>query len=117
MTSCKDSALAILLGSVMNDIEHNFVDTISTKRILQWRAAVQELVSVGFAVEFILDHLREIARAFFMRKVQPTVDAIDTRIEALRKEVADLEGRRERLLSNIGGSSHFGDQPLISRLR
>ena len=50
-----------MLGSVMNDIEHNFVDTISTERILQWRAAIQELISVGFAVEFILDHLREVA--------------------------------------------------------
>lgn len=100
----------------MNDIEHNFVDTISTKRILQWRAAVQELVSVGFAMEFILDHLREIARALFMRRVQPAVDAIDTRIKALRKEVADLKGRHERLLSSVGGSSRFGDQPLISKL-
>ncbi|KAK9988730.1 hypothetical protein SO802_028969 [Lithocarpus litseifolius] len=62
-----------------------------------------ELISVGFTVEFILDHLREIARAFFMRSVQPTVDAI--------------EGRRVRLLSSVGGSSHFGDQPLISELR
>ena len=58
-----------LLGSIMNDIKHNFVDTVSSERILQWRAAVQELVSVGFAVEFILDHLRKIARAFFMKKV------------------------------------------------
>ena len=41
---------------------------------------------------------------------------IDTHIEALRKEVADLEGRRERFLSSNGGSSHFGDQPLISGL-
>ena len=48
----------------MNDIEHNCVDTVSSERILQWRAAVQELISVGFAVESILDHLREIARAF-----------------------------------------------------
>ena len=100
----------------MNDIEHNFVDTVSTKRILRWRAAIQELVSVGFAMEFILDHLREIARVFFMRKVHPVVDAINTRIEALRKKVADLEGCRERLLSSIGGSSRFGDQPLISGL-
>ena len=53
----------------MNDIEHNFVDTISTERILQWRAAIQELVSVVFAMEFILDHFCEIAQAFFMRKV------------------------------------------------
>ena len=106
-----------LLGSIMNDIEHNFVNTISSERILQWRAAIQKLVSVGFAVEFILDHLREIAQAFFMKKVQPVVDAINTRIETLRKEVADLEGRRERLLASIGGSSRFGDQALISELR
>ena len=106
-----------LLGSLMNDIEHNFIDTVSTKRILQWRAAVQELVSVGFVVEFILDHLREIDQTFFMKKVQPVVDAIDTHIEVLRKEVADLKGRCERLLSSIGGSSRFGDQPLISGLR
>ena len=71
---------------------------------------------MGFVVKFILDHLREIARAFFMKKVQPAVDAIDTRIKTLKKEVVDLEGHRERLLASIGGSSHFGDQPLISRL-
>ena len=29
-----------LLGSVMNDIKHNFIDTMSAKRILQWRAIV-----------------------------------------------------------------------------
>ena len=106
-----------LLGIVMNDIEHNFVDTVSTKRILQWKVAIQELISVGFAVEFIMDHHHEIAQAFFMMKVQPAIDAIDTCIKALRKEVVDLEGRRERLLSSIGGSSHFGDQPLILGLR
>ena len=67
-----------LLGSVMNDIEHNFVDIVSFERILQWRVAVQELINMGFVMEFILDHLRVIARAFFMKKVQPAVDAIDT---------------------------------------
>lgn len=29
-----------LLESVMNDIEHNVIDTMSAERILQWRAAV-----------------------------------------------------------------------------
>lgn len=53
-----------------------------------------------------------------MKKVQLAIDAIDSRLEVQRKEVADFEGRRKRLLSSIGGSSsHFGDQPLISRLR
>ena len=59
----------------MNDIEHNFVDTIST------------------------------------------IDAIDTWIEILKKEVADFKGHRERLFSSISGPSRFGDQTLISRLR
>ena len=72
---------------------------------------------MGFAVEFILEHLREIARAFFMRRVRPAVEAIDVRIELLKKEVADLEGRRERLLSGVGGPSRFGDQSLISGIR
>ena len=52
-----------------------------------------------------------------MKKVQPAVDVIDTRIKALRKEVVDLEGHRERLLSSVGGSSRFGDQTIISGLR
>ena len=68
-------------------------------------------------MEFVLDHLREITRAFFMKKVQPAINAIDTRIETLKKEVADLKGRCERLLASICGSSRFGDQPFISRLR
>ncbi|XP_065628427.1 uncharacterized protein LOC111985721 isoform X2 [Quercus suber] len=105
-----------LLGSVMNDIEHNSIDTISAERILQWKAAVQELIRVGFAVEFMLDHLREIAQAFFMKKVQSAVDAIDTRIKALKKEVAGLERSRERLLSGVVGPSRFEDQTLISGL-
>lgn len=29
-----------LFGSMMNDIEHNFIDTMSVERILQWRAVV-----------------------------------------------------------------------------
>ena len=72
---------------------------------------------MGFVVEFILDHLREVAQAVFMRRVQPVVNAIDTRIETMKKEVADLEGRRKRLLSGIGGPSCFGDQTLIFGLR
>ena len=72
---------------------------------------------MGFAVEFILDHLCETGRAFFMKKVLLAIDAIDTRIETLKKEVANLEGHRERFLASIDGSSRFGDQPLISGLR
>ena len=52
-----------------------------------------------------------------MRRVQPTVDVIDTWIETLKKEVEDWEGRRERLLFGIGRPSRFEDQTLIFGLR
>ena len=105
-----------MLRCVLNDIEHSFIDYVSAERILQWRAVIQELISVGFAVGFILDHLCEVARALFIRRVQLAVDAIDARIEILKKEVTDLEGRCERLLFGDGGPSRFGDQTLISGL-
>ena len=43
---------------------------------------------MSFAVEFILDHLCKVARAVFMRRVQPAIDAIDAQIEILKKEAA-----------------------------
>ena len=37
------------------------------------------------------------------------MDAIDAHIEVLKKEMADLEARYERLLSSVVGPSHFED--------
>ena len=51
-----------------------------------------------------------------MKKVQPTMDPINARIEVLKKEVADLEARREHLHSGVASPIHFGDQILISGL-
>lgn len=74
------------------------------------------MIHVGFALEFLHEHLREIVRALFVRKIQHAVDAIDTRIKNLKKEVADLEARRKRLLSSVTGLNRFEDQTLISGL-
>lgn len=65
-------------------------------------------------MEFLLDHLREIARTFFTKKIQPAVDTIDARIESSKMEVVDLEVCREHLLLNVISSSRFEEQILIS---
>ena len=44
-----------------------------------------------------------------MKKVQPIVDAIDARIEVLKKEVADLEACCKCLLYVVTGVSCFRD--------
>ena len=77
---------------------------------------VQELICIGFTVEHLLNRLQEIARALFIRKIQLVVVAIDTRIENLKKEVADLKACHKRLFSGVTSPSHFKDQVLISSL-
>ena len=77
---------------------------------------VQDLIQVGFIVEFQLDHLGEIAQAFLTKKVQPVVDTIDAYIESLKKEVANLKASHERLLSGATGPSCFRDHTFISGL-
>ena len=71
------------------------------------------MIRVGFTVEFLLDHLREIARVFFMKKVQLAVDAIDAHIKSLKKEVADLEACHECLPSGATGSNALRIRPLF----
>lgn len=51
-----------------------------------------------------------------MKKVQLVVDAINGRIKSLKKEVANLEARREHFRFGVIGPSCFGDQTLISDL-
>ena len=41
------------------------------------------------------------------------MDATNAHIESLKKEVADLEARRERFLFGVIGPSRFRDQTLI----
>lgn len=71
------------------------------------------MIRIGFGVEFLLDHLREIVRALFLRKIQLTEDAIDTRIENLKKEVVDLEARHECLLFDVTTLAASWTRPLF----
>ena len=69
-----------------------------------------------FVVEFLLEHLLEIARALFIRKIQPAVNAIDAHIENLNKKVMNLEARHECLLSSVTSPRCFKDQTVILSL-
>ena len=56
-------------------------------------SSLQELIRVGFAI-----------------------DAIETCIESLKKEMANLEARHEHLLSGVIGFNRFKDYTLISAI-
>lgn len=90
-----------LLGSMLNDIQHNFLDTSSTKRILKWRAIIQELFDIKFKVHFVMEHICTIAHAYFRQGAKSVVDSIDVQIANMKKKLAELEARRTSFLLHL----------------
>ncbi len=48
-------------------------------------------MSVGFAIRFILDHIRHLARIIFGQKARENLEALDCQIEEVKKALAELE--------------------------
>uniref|UniRef100_A0A2N9HJJ6 Aminotransferase-like plant mobile domain-containing protein n=1 Tax=Fagus sylvatica TaxID=28930 RepID=A0A2N9HJJ6_FAGSY len=48
-----------LLGSVLADMRRTSFKTLSESKILSWRSVVQDLIAVGFDLDFMLEHLRK----------------------------------------------------------
>lgn len=88
-----------LLCCVLIDMVHSFFETLTETRILEWRSVVRELMSAGFALDFMLDHLRLVARTLFSRRIKSAVSTLDTQIASLRTSLEALESRRGQLLS------------------
>ncbi len=88
-----------LLCCVLTDMVHSFFETLTETRILDWRSVVRELMSAGFALDFMLDHLRLVAQTLFSRRIKSAVSTLDTQIASLRTSLEALESRRGRLLS------------------
>uniref|UniRef100_A0A2N9F869 Uncharacterized protein n=1 Tax=Fagus sylvatica TaxID=28930 RepID=A0A2N9F869_FAGSY len=88
-----------LLCCVLTDMVHSFFETLTETRILEWRSVVRELMSAGFALDFMLDHLRLVAQTLFSRRIKSAVRTLDTQIASLRTSLEALESRRGRLLS------------------
>ena len=113
---CRGSLLAVLWGSTSSSFRGAWWMTLSitsSTLFLPKRSCDRRSQSTSWS---LLDHLHQITWSFFIRRIQPAVNAINTRFESLKKEVADLEARHERLLSSVTSLSHFEDQTLISGL-
>jgi hypothetical protein len=67
----------------------NLEDVIETK-ILEWKSVVQELIQEGLLLEFMLDHLREIARDMFGRRLATEFKALEARIAIVRNAVTAI---------------------------
>ncbi|GMY21302.1 mads-box protein jointless [Fagus crenata] len=93
------SFMLSMLCAVLLDMQNSFVGNIDEVRLLEWRGVVRELMKAGFAVGFILDHLRHMARAVFSQIAKGVFENLNTQIADLKKTFTELEFRRDHLVA------------------
>jgi hypothetical protein len=77
-------AILTLLCCVLAQMKNTNLDDVTETKILEWKSVVQELIKEGFHLDFILDHLREVARDMFGRKLVAELKALEARITIVR---------------------------------
>uniref|UniRef100_A0A2N9HJ25 Aminotransferase-like plant mobile domain-containing protein n=1 Tax=Fagus sylvatica TaxID=28930 RepID=A0A2N9HJ25_FAGSY len=79
-----------LLGSVLADMRRTSFKTLSEPKILSWRSVVQDLIAVGFDLDFMLEHLRKVARKFFGEAIASEMKIVQEQISSLQSTLAVL---------------------------
>ena len=77
-----------LLGSVLADMRRTSFKTLSEPKIFSWRSVVQDLIAVGFDLDFMLEHLRKVARKFFGEVIDSEIKIVQDQISFLQSTLA-----------------------------
>jgi hypothetical protein len=67
-----------LLSSVLCDMRRTQLELVTERKLQDWRGVVRELIDLGFAVDFLLKRIREVARMYFGRKAFVEAEAINS---------------------------------------
>jgi hypothetical protein len=88
-----------LLGSVLADMRRTSFKTLSEPKILSWRSVVQDLIAMGFDLDFMLEHLRKVARKFFGEAIVSEMKIVQEQISSLQSTLAVLVSYQGELMS------------------
>ena len=83
-------AMLTLLCCVLAQMRNTNLEDVTETKILEWKSVMQELIQEGFLLEFMLDHLREIARGMFGRRLVTKLKALEARIAVVRNAVTAI---------------------------
>ena len=79
-----------LLCCVLMQIRNTSLEDVTEIKILEWKGVVQKLIQEGFLLGFMIDHLREIARDMFGRRLTAELKTLEARIVAVRNAVTAI---------------------------
>uniref|UniRef100_A0A2N9FHP2 Uncharacterized protein n=1 Tax=Fagus sylvatica TaxID=28930 RepID=A0A2N9FHP2_FAGSY len=93
--------LCLFAGAVC---EEDQFKTLSESKILSWRSVVQDLIAVGFDLDFLLEHLRKVARKFFGEAIASEMKVVQEQISSLQSTLAVLVSYQGELMSAAAAS-------------
>ena len=93
-----------LLGSVLADMKRTSFRDLSELKILSWRSVVQDLIAVGFDLDFMLEHLRKVARKFLGEAIASEMKIVQEQISSLQSTLAVLASYQGELMSAAAAS-------------
>jgi hypothetical protein len=83
-------AMLTLLCCVLMQMRNTNLEDVTETNILEWKGVVQELIQEGFLLGFMIDHLREIARDMFGRRLTAELKILEARVVAMRNAVTAI---------------------------
>ena len=91
-----------LLGSILADMKRTSFKTLTEPQILSWRSVVQDLIAIGFDLDFLLEHLRKMARKFFSKAIANEMKVMRDQISSLQSTLAVLASYQGEFVTTQG---------------
>uniref|UniRef100_A0A2N9H4V3 Uncharacterized protein n=1 Tax=Fagus sylvatica TaxID=28930 RepID=A0A2N9H4V3_FAGSY len=86
-----------LLSGVLCDMRRTPLELFTERKLQDWRGVARELIDLGFAVDFLLERIREVARMYFRRKASAEAETINAQITYHKEQIVQLEAKKNGL--------------------
>ena len=102
-----------LLCCVLMQMRNTSLEDVTEIKILEWKGVVQELIQEGFLLGFMIDHLREIARDMFGRRLTAELKTLEARVVAMRNAVTAIVPAHWHLTSAMRASGKLCNESAL----
>jgi hypothetical protein len=106
-------AMLTLLCCVLMQMRNTNLEDVTETKILEWKSVVQELIQEGFLLDFVIDHLREVARDMFGRRLTTELKTLEARVVAVRNVVTAIVLAHWHLTSAMRASSELCNESAL----
>ena len=88
-----------LLGSLLAAMSESSLEDVTKVQILVWRSVIQDLMDVGFDLEFMIERLRQTAQCLFGKRLGDEIKALQHQIAFLQDSLAKLTAYQDEMMS------------------